>query len=140
MRETQFGGLRRKEKRISAFRGCETPSPTKKRLRAALNFVVGEHCRSHSLAELRWKGHWCSCTCFSRTLLLRHPRASEGNCIIRFRVNFCCTIQNVLVDECQAVALENVIDVNPVDAVMHRWREEVDVSQFLDATCATSFC
>ena len=43
--------------------------------------------------------------------------------------------QNVLVDECQAVALENVIDVNPVDAVMHRWREEVDVSQFLDATC-----
>ena len=31
MRETQFGGLRRKEKRISAFRGCETPSrPTKK--------------------------------------------------------------------------------------------------------------
>ena len=59
----------------------------------------------------------------------------RGNCIIRFRVNFCCTIQNVLVDECQAVALENVIDVNPVDAVMHRWREEVDVSQFLDATC-----
>ena len=52
----------------------------------------------------------------------------RGNCIIRFRVNFCCTIQNVLVDECQAVALENVIDVNPVDAVMHRWREEVDVS------------
>ena len=52
-----------KEKRISAFRGCETPSrPTKKRLRAASNFV-GEHCRSHSLAELRWKGHWCSCTC-----------------------------------------------------------------------------
>ena len=50
--------------RISAFRGCETPSrPTKKRLRAASNFV-GEHCRSHSLAELRWKGHWCSCTCF----------------------------------------------------------------------------
>ena len=42
MRETQFGGLRRKEKRISAFRGCETPSrPTKKRLRAASNFVGG---------------------------------------------------------------------------------------------------
>ena len=35
-------GLRRKEKRISAFRGCETPSrPTKKRLRAASNFVGG---------------------------------------------------------------------------------------------------
>lgn len=42
LRETQFGGLRRKEKRISAFRGCETPSrPTKKRLRAASNFVGG---------------------------------------------------------------------------------------------------
>ena len=40
--KTQFGGLRRKEKRISAFRGCETPSrPTKKRLRAASNFVGG---------------------------------------------------------------------------------------------------
>ena len=77
MRETQFGGLRRKEKRISAFRGCETPSrPTKKRLRAASNFV-GEYCRSHSLAELRWKGHWCSCTVLAQTPLLGHPRAFQ---------------------------------------------------------------
>ena len=30
---------------------------------APLQILLGEHCRSHSLAELRWKGHWCSCTC-----------------------------------------------------------------------------
>ena len=45
-------------------------------LRAASNFV-GEHCRSHSLAELRWKGHWCSCTCSCSDALLGHPRAFQ---------------------------------------------------------------
>ena len=62
---------------ISAFRGCETLSrPTKKGF-APLQILLGEHCRSHSLAELRWKGHWCSCTCFCSDALLGHPRAFQ---------------------------------------------------------------
>ena len=41
LRETQFG-LRRKEKRISAFRGAKRRrAQQKKRLRAASNFVGG---------------------------------------------------------------------------------------------------
>ena len=41
MRETQFGGLRRKEKRISAFRGCETPSRPTKSGFAPLQILLG---------------------------------------------------------------------------------------------------
>ena len=67
LRETQFGGLRRKEKRISAFRGCERRRAQQKSGFAPLQILLGEHCRSHSLAELRWKGHWCSCTVLAQT-------------------------------------------------------------------------
>ena len=69
LRETQFGGLRRKEKRISAFLAVRNAVALNKSGFAPLQILLGEDCRSHSLAELRWKGHWCSCTLF----LLRRP-------------------------------------------------------------------
>ena len=41
MRETQFGGLRRKEKRISAFRGCERRRAQQKAASRRFKFCWG---------------------------------------------------------------------------------------------------
>ena len=45
------------------FAGAKRRRAQQKSGFAPLQILLGEHCRSHSLAELRWKGHWCSCTC-----------------------------------------------------------------------------
>ena len=78
MRETQFGGLRRKEKRISAFRGCETPSrSTKKRLRAASNFVGGNIAARIRSLNFVGKVTGVPVPVLAQTPLLGHPRAFQ---------------------------------------------------------------
>ena len=66
-----------KEKRISAFRGCETPSRPTKKAASPLQILLGEHCRSHSLAELRWKVTGVPVPVLAQTPLLGHPRAFQ---------------------------------------------------------------
>ena len=78
MRETQFGGLRRKEKRISAFRGCETPSrPTKKRLRAASKFCWGNIAARIRSLNFVGKVTGVPVPVLAQTPLLGHPRAFQ---------------------------------------------------------------
>ena len=77
MRETQFGGLRRKEKRISAFRGCETPSrPTKKRLRA-LQILLGNIAARIRSLNFVGKVTGVPVPVLAQTPLLGHPRAFQ---------------------------------------------------------------
>ena len=77
LRETQFGGLRRKEKRISAFAGAKRRRAQQKSGFAPLKILLGEHCRSHSLAELRWKVTGVPVPVLAQTPLLGHPRAFQ---------------------------------------------------------------
>ena len=77
MRETQFGGLRRKEKRISAFRGCETPSrPTKKGF-APLQILLGNIAARIRSLNFAGKVTGVPVPVLAQTPLLGHPRAFQ---------------------------------------------------------------
>ena len=78
MRETQFVDFDERRSAFLHFAGAKRRrAPTKKRLRAASNFVGGTLPRSHSLAELRWKVTGVPVPVLAQTPLLGHPRAFQ---------------------------------------------------------------
>ena len=77
MRETQFGGLRRKEKRISAFRGCETPSRPTKSGFAPLQILLGNIAARIRSLNFVGKVTGVPVPVLAQTPLLGHPRAFQ---------------------------------------------------------------
>ena len=77
MRETQFGGLRRKEKRISAFRGCETPSRSTKSGFAPLQILLGNIAARIRSLNFVGKVTGVPVPVLAQTPLLGHPRAFQ---------------------------------------------------------------
>ena len=77
MRETQFGGLRRKEKRISAFRGCETPSRSTKKGFAPLQILLGNIAARIRSLNFVGKVTGVPVPVLAQTPLLGHPRAFQ---------------------------------------------------------------
>ena len=77
MRETQFGGLRRKEKRISAFRGCETPSRQTKAASRRFKFCWGNIAARIRSLNFVGKVTGVPVPVLAQTPLLGHPRAFQ---------------------------------------------------------------
>ena len=76
MRETQFGGLRRKEKRISHFRGCETSRPTKSGF-APLQILLGNIAARIRSLNFVGKVTGVPVHVLDQTHLLGNPRAYQ---------------------------------------------------------------
>ena len=77
LRETQFGGLRRKEKRISAFRGCETSSRSNKSGFAPLQILLGNIAARIRSLNFVGKVTGVPVLVLAQTPLLGHPRAFQ---------------------------------------------------------------
>ena len=59
------------------FAGAKRRRAQQKSGFAPLQILLGEHCRSHSLAELRWKVTGVPVPVLAQTPLLGHPRAFQ---------------------------------------------------------------
>ena len=69
--------LRRKEKRISAFRGCETPSPNKKAASRRFKFCWGNIAARIRSLNFVGKVTGVPVPVLAQTPLLGHPRAFQ---------------------------------------------------------------
>ena len=77
MRETQFGGLRRKEKAFLHFAGAKRRRAQQKRLRAASNFVGGNIAARIRSLNFVGKVTGVPVPVLAQTPLLGHPRAFQ---------------------------------------------------------------
>ena len=77
MRETQFVDFDERRSAFLHFAGAKRRRAQQKSGFAPLQILLGEHCRSHSLAELRWKVTGVPVPVLAQTPLLGHPRAFQ---------------------------------------------------------------